>query len=116
MSGKRPGLTTRPPGPRDLEEFLEGAGEPRQPRPAEGDPEPQTAPHAKPQSRKGGTTADFGGGGTEKFLLRMGTKHHAMLKWLSGVSRRRSMQSIALDLLEPAIEDAVKRMQEELGV
>jgi len=26
------------------------------------------------------------------------------------------MQSIALDLLEPAIEDAVKRMQEELGV
>jgi len=112
MSGKRPGLTTRPPGPRDLEEFLEGAGEPRQPK----NPEPQTAPHAKAQSRKGGTTPDFEVGGTEKFLLRMGGKHHAMLKWLSGVSRRRSMQSIALDLLEPAIEDAVKRMQEELGV
>lgn len=112
----RPGLRSRPPGPQATENFLNGAEEPR-PAPAEPTPAPRreaprqtvdAAPWGKPD------------GDMEKFLLRLPGELHAKLAWLSETSgprrHRQSMNAIILDMLEPAIDEAVRRKREELGV
>lgn len=101
---EKPKLSVYPPA-RSVHEFAAGANDARQEQAV--------------QKRK--TPAEFqADDSTVRFVLRMSAAHHEMLVWLSETSRkgprRVSMQSIVLDLLEPAIEEAVKAKQEKLGV
>jgi len=111
-----PPLSRRPPGPRNVEEFMEAAERPRE-SPAEASPADKI-PADKIPAAEGGVapmpweTAEGGA----RFPLRLSAKHHAMLQWLAQVTPRKSMNDWILDLLEPAIEEAVRRKREELGV
>jgi len=101
---EKPKLKVWPPA-RSVHEFADSAND--------------AQPAQAVQKRK--TPAEFqADNSTVRFLLRMSAAHHEMLAWLSETSRkgqrRLSMQTIALDLLEPAMEEAVKRRREELGV
>jgi len=75
----------------------------------------------EPAVRKRTTPGEFQEQGkTVAFVVRMSAAHHESLAWLSEVSRsgprRLSMQTVLLDLLEPALEAEVERRRKELGL
>jgi hypothetical protein len=123
---KKPGLTSRPPGPRELSEFLDGADKPRggsppvhvdrfsQPSETTWERPPAAPAAAAPPAPRprGRPRKDPAEGETVRFTLRLSERHHAMLQTLAK-QRRRSMQTVALDILEPEIERLVRGEGEE---
>ena len=116
MKKDKPKLRAAPPK-RELDDFLGGANEPpaREERPAAA---PKTSRPPRPEPQAAALPWEEPGierEGKKMFNVRFQPRHFYMLQWLAATTRRESMQSLALDILEPAIEEAVRRRSEAEG-
>ncbi len=99
------------PPKKELDDFLARANEP--PARSQAPKPPRAAAKAKAEAKpppweEPGIERE----GLKVFNLRLQPRHFYMLKYLAENTRRASMQSIALDILEPALEEAVRGLPE----
>ncbi len=97
------------PPVRNLDAFLGGANEPpakqtplaaRRARSPRSEPKTQSLPWEGPGVEREGLKV---------FNVRFQPRHFYMLQWLAENTRQASMQSIVLDILEPALEEAARQ-------